>query len=286
MNDTTLLQSFARATTARLRCMFSSRYWSITIIHHALSFATPWIFHAIVHTPRGSHEITIHSEIFILGTLSSGSSSESWSKTHDSVPSFASSPLSPLSFQHPLFSTYRMFRSLVSRYTAASSAWETGILRWSTVYTASWTPWSDCRQKRRRMVLSVSFVLSMVVVRVMVTVTAAVTVAVAVAVAVAVTVAVMFSCSSHGILFAERGLIGGRTRHEGRQPLVRSSPRGVFSSRCARVLGVRQPALLFCCSPRGAFLTSFSASSPPSSAHLSTFNPLARSRSSARPSRS
>lgn len=193
-------------------------------------------------------------------------------------------PTPSLSFQHPLFSTYRMFRSLVSRYTVASSAWETGILHRSTVYTASWTPWSDCRQRRRRMVLSdsVSFVLSMVVVRVMVTVTVAVTVAVAVA----VTVAVMFSCSSHGILFAERGLIGGRTRYKGRQPLVRSSPRGVFSSRCARVLGVRQPALLFCWSPRGAFLTSFSASSPPSSAHLSTFNPLARSRSSARPSRS
>lgn len=148
-----------------------------------------------------------------------------------------------------------------------------------------------CRQKRGRMVLSdsVSFVLSMVVVMVTVMVTVAVTVVVAVAVAVAVTVAVtvavMFSCSSHGILFAERGLIGGRTRYKG-QPLVRSSPRGVFPSRCVHVLRVRQPALLFCCSPRGAFLTSFSASPSPSSAHLSTFNPLARSRSSARPSRS
>lgn len=130
-----------------------------------------------------------------------------------------------------------------------------------------------CRQTRGRTVLSdsVSFVLAMV----------------AVAVTVAVAVAVMLSCSSHSIPFAKRGLIGGRTQHEGRQPLVRSSPRGVFSHpTCARTRSTPASLALSLVTPQRSFSHLFLRPLLPSSAHLSTFNPLARSRSSARPSRS
>lgn len=93
---------------------------------------------------------------------------------------------------------------------------------------------------------------------------------VTVAIAVSVAMAMMFSCSSHRVLPAERGLIGRRAQHEGRRPLVRSSPRGLSSCQCMSACRVRQPqpALLSCWSPRGAFLTPFST--PP---HLSTCPP-------------
>lgn len=148
------------------------------------------------------------------------------------------------------------------------------ILRWSTVYAANWTPWSlspDARKSgpQRQRVLRPGDGGG----------------------------GVDGSGGGGGdalLLFPRcplcetRGLIGGRTQHEGRQPLVRSSPRGVFSHpTCARTRSTPASLALSLLTPRRSFSHLFlRLLLPPSSAHLSTFNPLARSRSSARPSRS
>lgn len=116
-----------------------------------------------------------------------------------------------------------MFRPLVSKGTAATSAREEGRILRSTVYTAGQAPWSLPPGARNSPHTDgVSFLLP----------------------AVAMTVTVTSSCSPHGVRDPGHGIIGGwtattaTTRYAGR-PSVRSSPRGI--SLPMRAYGVRQP---------------------------------------------
>lgn len=176
-----------------------------------------------------------------------------------------------------------MFRSLVSRDTVASPAWETDrILHWSTVYTAGWTPWSLSPETRktgpqRQRVLR------------------------------------LVDGGGDGDDDGDddgdgdgHGGGGGngdvvllfprcsprRTRsHRWEDATQRTtatctliSARSLLLPMYARMQSTPVNLALLLVTPRSFSHPFFRL--PPSSAHLSTFNPLARSRSSARPSRS